>query len=138
MAKNGADILLMANTGTDATPIWTTVGSQRDATLSESVDGIDASSKDAAAARVDAGRYSATLSCDALYVPTDAAQNAIRTAFRSRLKMKVRMQDAGSQKMEASVLITSREVAFPDQEASTVSLEMTVDGAWTEVVAGGL
>ena len=138
MAKNGADILLMANTGTDAVPVWTAVGSQRDATLNESVDGIDASSKDAAAARVDAGRYSCTISCDALYIPNDAAQNAVRTAFRSRTKMKVRMHDAGTAKMEGTVLITSREVSFPDMEESTVSLEMTLDGAWTEVVAGGI
>ena len=138
MAKNGADILLLANTGTDAVPVWTVVGSQRDATLSESVEGIDASSKDAAAARVDAGRYSATITCDSLYVPTDVAQSAIRTAFRARTKLKVRMSDAATAKAEATVLITSREVSFPDQAESTISLEMTVDGVWTEIVTGGI
>ena len=138
MAKNGADILLFANTGTDAVPVWTVVGGQRDATLSENVEGIDASSKDSAAARTDAGRYSCTITCDALYVPGQAAQSKVRDNLRTRTKMKMRIQDAATDKMEGTVLITSREVTFPDQEESVVSLEFTLDGAWTELAVGGV
>lgn len=131
MALNGADVLLYGNTGSDAVPVWTVVGSQRDVSTSESTAAIDGSSKDSRAARVQAGRFSATLSLDALYVPTDAAYAALKTSFRNGVLIKCRIRESGVDKEEGKFLLTSFSRNFPDQEESTFSLEGALDGFWT-------
>lgn len=131
MALNGADVLIFANTGTDAVPVWTVVGSQRDVTISEDTAVIDGSSKDGRAARVQAGRYSSTLSLDAVYVPGDAAYAALKTAFRAGTLIKCRIKESGVDKEEGKFLITSLERNHPDQEESTLSLDLSLDGSFT-------
>lgn len=133
MAINGASILIYANTGTVPSPVWTVVGSQRDVNIAESVAAIEASSKDSANRRVDAGRYSSTITLDALYVPTDAAYAALRTAFRGRTKILVRKYESGSAVEVADCVITEFPQTFPDQDASVASLTLEVDGGWTAV-----
>lgn len=128
---NGADVLLQANTGTEAAPVWTNVGSQRDVSISESVAAIDASSKDSRAARVRGGRYSSSISLDALYVPTNAAYTTLRTAFRAGTLIRVRVTESGVGTEQASVLITDIERSYPDQGESTISIDLEVDGFWS-------
>lgn len=86
MAMNGTDILLLVNTGTPGSPVYEVVGSQRDVTFEETTDEIDVSSKDGRAKRVLPGRYSASISLDALYVPTGAAYQALKDAMRNGRK----------------------------------------------------
>ena len=86
MAINGVDILLFVNTGTPGSPVWEAATGQRGATFDETTDEIDASSKDARAKRVLAGRYGSTISMDA-----------------------------------------------PDNDVSTCSISLTIDGEWTPV-----
>ena len=83
MAMNGTDLLVLVNTGTPGTPVYEAVGCQRDATLDEATATIDVSCKESRAQRVLPGRYSGTVSLDALYVPTDAAYLALRDANRN-------------------------------------------------------
>lgn len=133
MALNGADVLLYANTGTPGVPVWTVVGSQRDVTISEDTAVIDGSSKDGRQARVQAGRYSSTLSLDAVYVPGDAAFAALKSNFRAGTLIKVRIRESGVDKEEGNMLITSLERNHPDQEESTVSIDMQLDGSYTSL-----
>jgi len=130
---NGADILLLANTGTDASPVWTAVGSQTGVTFEETNDEIDLSSKDSRAKRVSAGRYGATISLDALYVPSDTAYLALKAAMRAGDLIKVRREEEGTATEEADALITSMSEEGPDQDAATISIDLTIDGEWSEV-----
>jgi len=130
---NGADVLLLVNTGTLNSPTWTAVGSQRGVTFEETNEEIDVSSKDSRAGRVIAGRYGATLSLDALYVPNDAAYLALKTALRAGELIKIRREELGTATEEADALITSMSEEAPDQEGATISIEMTVDGEWDVV-----
>lgn len=130
MAMNGTDILLLANTGTDMAPVFEVVGSQRDVTFEETTDEIDVSSKDQREKRVLGGRYSSTISLDALYVPTDDAYEALKAAMRSGDLIKIVRQEEGTSVEGANALVTSISEAGPDQGEATISVSLTVDGAW--------
>lgn len=128
---NGTDVLLLVNTGTDQTPVWTVVGGQRDVEFSEKVDVIDVSSKDSASRKILPGRYSATVKLDSLYVPSDAAYDALQTAFRGRNKIKVQRQEGGTALEQADAIITELGLKAPDQGEAVISLTLEIDGDWT-------
>lgn len=122
MAMNGADIL-----------IWVEgdcVGSQRDVTLDETTEEIDVSSKDQREMRVLPGRYGATISLDALYVPTDTAYLALQSAMRAGTFVEVVVIEEGTVVESADAIVTSLSRNGPDQGEATVSCGLRVDGAW--------
>lgn len=133
MANNGTDLLLLANTGTPSVPVYEVVGSQRDATIEESTDTIDVSSKEGRSMRVLPGRYSSTISLDALYVPTDAAYLALQAANRDGTLILVARQFEGAVTEIATAKIDSMSESFPDQGEAVVSVSMTLDGDWAAV-----
>lgn len=135
MAINGSDILLLVNTGTPAVPVYEAVGSQRDVTFDESTESIDVSSKDSRARRVLPGRYSASLSLDALYVWSDAGYRALRDAMRDGEMILVARQDDGVTVETADAVITSLSESFPDQGEGEISISMDIDSFWTELVS---
>jgi TP901-1 family phage major tail protein len=130
---NGTDILILVNTGTDQSPTYTAVGSQRGATLDETNEEIDMSSKDSRAGRVIAGRYGSTISLDGLYVPSNAAYQALVTASRAGNLIKIRVSEEGTETEEADALITTMSKEAPDQDAAVISIELTIDGEWETV-----
>jgi len=130
---NGTDVLLLVNTGTTAVPVYEAVGSQRDVTFDEATEEIDVSSKDSRAKRVLPGRYSATLSLDALYVWTDDGYRALRDAMRDGELILVAREDDSTTIETADALITSLSESFPDQGEGAISISMTIDGFWTEL-----
>ena len=83
---NGADVLLLANTGTEAEPSYEVVGSQRNVSFSETTANIDSSSKDSRATGNEPGRYASSLSLEHLYVPTDEAYQALKDAMRDEIE----------------------------------------------------
>ena len=115
MAMNGTDVLLLANTGTPTVPVYTVVGCQRDATIEETSDTIDVSCKDSRAQRVLSGRFSGTISGDALYVPDDEAYQALKAANRSGALILVakEVQEVVVETVNAKV--DSLSESFPDQ-----------------------
>lgn len=122
---NGADVLVLID--------GVLVGSQRDVTFDESNEVIDLSSKNSRARRVEYGRYSATVSLELLYVPTDAGRIALATASRDGTKVTLRRQEEGSALEEATAVVASYSAAAPDQDAATVSVSFEIDGEWAEV-----
>jgi TP901-1 family phage major tail protein len=130
---NGTDLLILVNTGTQETPTYEAVGSQRDASIEEASDTIDVSSKDSRAQRVLAGRYSSSVSLDALYVPTDAAYQALKDANRGGDLILIAKQVAGVVEEIVTAKIDSMSEEFPDQGEATISIAFTVDGWWTVV-----
>lgn len=133
MGVNGTDLLLLANTGTPASPAYEVVGSQREATIEETTETIDVSSKTSRAQRVLPGRYAATISLDALYVPDDASYLALQTANRDGDLILVAKQFQGSVTETATAKVDSISEAYPDQGEATVSVALTLDGTWTAV-----
>ena len=133
MGMNGSDILVLANTGTTLVPVYEVVGSQRDVTFEETDAGIDVSSKDSRATRVLPGRYGSTVSLDALYIPSDAAYQALKAAIRNGVMIKVLRQESGVSLEEATARLDSVGEAAPDQAEATISVAFTIDGEWAEV-----
>lgn len=132
MANNGTDLLILVNTGTPSVPVYEAAGSQRNATIEETTATIDVSSKDSRAQRVLPGRYASTISLDALYVPTDAAYLALKSANRNGDLVLVARQFEGVVTEIVSAKIDSMSESFPDQDAATISISLTVDGEWQE------
>jgi len=132
MAMNGTDLLLLANTGTPTVPVYEVVGCQRDATIEETTDTIDVSCKDSRAMRVLPGRFSGTISLDALYVPTNDAYLALRQANRDGELILVARQEDGVVTETVNAKIDSISEAFPDQAEATISVSLTIDGFWAE------
>ena len=133
MGVNGTNLLLLANTGTAGSPAYEAVGSQRDATIEESDAGIDVSSKDQREQRVLPGRYSSTITLDHLYVPSDAAYQALQSALRDGNLILMAREEGGAVAETATVRVDSLSESHPDQAEAVVSASFTVDGAWTAV-----
>jgi TP901-1 family phage major tail protein len=127
---NGADFLLLVNTGTEADPVYEAVGSQRDASIDESNDSVDVSPKDSGTHRVIPGRYSSKISLDALYVPTDRAYLALRDACRDRVMILVARQVSELIIEYALAKVDTLSEEYPDQAEATISISLTVDDQW--------
>jgi len=130
---NGADVLILVNTGTPLIPNYEAVGSQRDCTIVENTANRDSSSKDSRAQRVDPGRYSSTITLEALYIPTDNGYEALLAAMRDGEKILIRVEQEGTEIEEADAVINTLTKNHPDQETSTFTADFTVDGFWTVV-----
>lgn len=130
MAMNGADFLVLVNTGTAEVPIYEVVGCQRDATIDETTAEIDASCKTSRNTRVLPGRYKATLTLDGLYVPDDEAYIALADAMRNGTLVTLVKQYDGNVTESADAVITSLSETHPDQDVSTISAAFTIDDAW--------
>jgi len=123
MAMNGTDILIYID--------GDLVGSQRDVTWEETSEEIDISSKDGRAMRVLPGRYGATISLDALYVPDDTAFLALQAANRNGTLVEVwRVEDSVVEE-SADAMVTSISHNGPDQGEATVSIGLRIDGEWS-------
>jgi TP901-1 family phage major tail protein len=137
----GVNVLLLANTGTEAVPVWTPVGGQRGATLTEEVDTIETTSKDSASLmkEFDYAFGSWNISCDGIYIPGEAAYTAIKTAMRTKKRIKVKItEDADGAGGAAAVgveegfaIVTSREMDMPYDDSVTYSIELQGTGALT-------
>lgn len=126
MAMNGSDILIGIDDGTGIE----IVGSQRGATFTETTEEIDVSSKDSRNRRVLPGRYGATVSGEALYVPDDAAYLMLQDAMRNGDTVIVIREEEDIYLESADAIITSLGTDAPDQAETVVSFDLTIDGAW--------
>ena len=130
----GSDILLLVNIGTDVSPNYQVVGSQRNVTFNETVTPIDLSSKDKREEKLDPrGRWACTVSLDTLYVPGQTEYAALQNAERSGQTIKIRRRELGSDVEEADAVVTGLSGAFPDVDAATVSAELRVNGPWSAI-----
>jgi hypothetical protein len=127
---NGADVLVQIRTSTGP-DVFSDVGSQRNATFEETTDAIDKSSKLSRNAGHMPGRYRTRVTCDALFVTSDTAFAALKTAMRTGVVVRVQRKKSGSAVEYADAVVTRLSETFPDQEAATVAAEFVVDGAWS-------
>lgn len=127
---NGTAVLILVET---SPAVFTIVGSQKDATISETNDYLDMSSKVSRAQVGQAGRYSSRVQCEHLLVPGATELSVLRDAVRNGTNIKVRRSESGTQVEEATCVPTERSVAFPDQAPATVSLTFVTSGGWALV-----
>jgi TP901-1 family phage major tail protein len=143
MAKvRGVDILVMIDMDqTIATPTgvpdWEAVGGQQNATFSDEVEAVDTTTKDNndGGYDYDYGLYGWTVSCDGLYVKNNAAYTALKTAMRTRKKVKIRIQEEGQPVEEGTALVISRELEAGYEENATYSVEFQGTGIPTTPVS---
>jgi len=129
----GVDILIQVEDS--ALPgTYITIGGQRGATLSESNETLDVTTKDSGGAyEYDYGLYGWTISCDGLYVPDDVGYTALKTAFRGKTKVKVQIQEEGTATEEGEALVISKELDGPYDAEVTYTLELQGTGKLTPV-----
>jgi TP901-1 family phage major tail protein len=133
----GVDILLYVNTGTDAVPVWTVAGGQRNATLTETSETIDITSKDSGGNyEYDYGLNGWTISGDGVYVQDETAYEKLKSAQRGKQKIKVRVKEnggSGTNTEEGFAIITSRELDAPYDAEVTYSVELQGTGALSSI-----
>jgi hypothetical protein len=122
---NGADVLVYVGA--------TLVGSQRDVTFDEATEVIDSSSKKSRNRRVLPGRYSSTVSLDALYISDDAGYLLLKEAMRDGTMVTLVRKEEGANLEQASCVVASLSEAAPDQDVCVVSASFEVDGPWAEL-----
>ena len=109
------------------------VGTIELCTLSRTSDVIDTSNKESGAdQRVIAGRKSSTISIDSLYLPTVEAFNILEDKYEARESIVVKRVVEGNERQQARAFITDFSEGHPDNDVSTVSLELTIDGGWVD------
>ena len=137
MAKvRGVDVVIMVNTGDEITPNWVAVGGQRNATLTETAETLDVTTKDSTAGTYDYeyGQYGWTISCEGVYISDDTAYTHLKTAMRNREKVMVRIQEESLPKEEGEALVISSELEAPYEEMAAYSLELQGTGALSAAV----
>jgi len=127
----GVDVLVTIKQGTEDVII----GGQKDATLSISADTLETTTKDTGDWRTYlSGLKQWSLTCDGLYVESDAAQTALWNAFQSAEEVTVTLsKPTSSSSFTASgqAVITSIEYGAAMEDALTFNVEFQGTGALT-------
>jgi len=138
----GVDILIMIDKDSLAsTPTgvaeWVAAGGQRNATISETSEALDVTTKDGGAGsyQYEYGLYGWSISADGIYAPSEEAFSLLKQAMRQRKKVKVRISEAGTAKEEGEALITSLDTEAPYDDSATYSMEFQGTGFLTAVTA---
>jgi predicted secreted protein len=127
---NGSDVLVQINQGTDVSPIWITVASQKGVVITESVATIDTSSKEKSEETHLPGRYSATLTLDTLYVEGAASFRELQYRLRNGVQVRLRTSTLGVNDEVALATVTGITKTAADQQAVTANASFKLSGPW--------
>lgn len=124
----GVDILLLVEDET--TPgTFIAVGGQRSASLSESADTIDITSKSSGGSyEYDYGLDGWSISFDGVYIPNESGYNLLKAAMREKKTIKVRITEGDGTLEEGTALVTSRDLEAPYDGEATYSGELQGTG----------
>lgn len=131
---NGSTVLLQFRTGTGP-DVYTTVAGQTGLSVSRERTMIATSAKEDGDATFAGGRRSSTVSLEGLVLASDVSRAAIIAAFETSAGTgRIRRGAIGAEAAkQADVLVSSLEEDFPDDDASTWTVELQVTGAWTAI-----
>lgn len=126
---NGFDVTILVQepAGSGA---FVAVACQRGATFPEKTNAINISSKERREGVFLPGRYEATVTLEALYVPNHSGYLKMRAAMRAGEMITIKRKELGSDLESASAVITSLSPSFPDQDASVISADFQISGPW--------
>lgn len=134
--STGVDALLKVNTGTDASPVWTAVGAQRNATLKVNNKPVDITSKDGNGWEANiSGLSSWGVDCDGLYIDGDAAQQLLETAILTQAYITIELLMPSGKMYAGEGAITSWEVDAPHDKELGYKLSIQGNGALTATPA---
>lgn len=123
----GVDILIEIEA--DGGGSFITVGGQRGASLSESSETIDTTTKDSGGAfEYDYGFYGWEISCDGLYIKNDEGYELLGTAMQQKKKVRVQVKEEGSATKVGEALVTSKELDGPYDAEVTYSVTLQGSG----------
>lgn len=129
----GNDTVLHINTGTAAAPVFQAIGFQRGLSHEDTREIIDASHKNSDHSESVYGRRSGTMSLEALEPNPDigaiATHDALRDAMESKntiLVQRITTTPDGERIEQAEALIGTMSSESPDNDVSTVSVELTL------------
>jgi len=126
----GVSIKISVNTGTEASPVWTEVGGQRNATLNRSKAEINASDKTTQGwERTIGGLKKWSIDADGLYIYDDAGYAALENAFLTDQRVQVAMAMPDGKKRYGLAEITDFPIEAPYDDAATYSITLSGAGA---------
>ena len=130
--------MLLVNVGTEAAPDWQLVGEQRSLSYEREREMIDASHKGSDHTKSLYGRQSSTMTLDALYPDPDvgaiATQSILEDAHDNAEEIVVRYR-AKNHAFETTALVGTIGAEFEDNDVSTLSVELTLQGPFQPVAA---
>lgn len=132
---SGVDFIVQVNTGTPVSPVWTTVGGQRNATLNRSMDEEDRTTKDSSGWHE--GEPSIrhwSIDFDALLLESDAGYAELEDAYNNKEKVHVRVRTPAGNTYTGYAILTDLTMEGPMEEA-TISGTLTGSGALTKAAA---
>lgn len=132
MALNGTQVLLMVfdATANEGAGEYVSVAEQTGLSMEESVNLIEASSKESDHTKWLYGKSDGTLSLEALYVPNDRGLALLKQAKKERKPILVRRDEAGQPIEQVEALIETISTEFPDNDNATVSVDLQLNGNW--------
>lgn len=129
-ATSGASFLVKINTGTDASPVWTTVAGQRDATLKMGIDEIDVTSKDSAGWHEGLPSIrNWSVDFDALLIEADAGQVAVEAMYLNKTQVKLEILTAAAVTYIGKATLTDLSYGMPNEGEATFAGTFTGTGA---------
>lgn len=121
----GVDILIEVEQG----GTYVTVGGQRSATLNETVETIDMTSKDSGGVfEYDYGLYGWTVSADGVYVKNDEGYELLKNAMRNKEKVRLQIKEEGTATETGEALVISRDLEGPYDGEVTYAVEFQGTG----------
>lgn len=134
MAINGSSVLLLINVaGSDEPALFVPIGSQLGMQKQTNRELISAAHKNSPYTRSLYGRHSSNVTIDALFVPDEESQNHLEEAQRQERDVLVRVQREDGAVEQAWALIVSIGEGHPDNDRSTLAVELQIENDW-EVV----
>lgn len=135
----GVDVLLYVNTGDEATPQYTVLGGQGDATLTREAEEIDVSAKTDPGGYGDSlvGRKRWSLECGGFIVAGDTALDKLEELYDQRGKVDVELRYPDGKTYKGSAYITEFSLDFPQDDGAQYSLTLSGASALTITTDGG-
>lgn len=119
-ATSGVSFLVKINTGTDASPVWTTIAGQRDATLNMSIDEIDITSKDSSGWHEGLPSIrNWSVDFDALLIEADAGQVAVEAMYLNKTQVKVEVLTVAGTTYIGKATLTDLKYGMPNDAEVT-------------------
>jgi predicted secreted protein len=132
----GESCTLYVNTGSISVPVYTALGSEESLTLNRTGDNIDLSDKSSNWDLATGGKKSWEISANGIWVETDAAWNALETAFETDAReILVKVKTLSSNMYTGNAVIGSLNITSAKHDVVRVDISLKGDGALTEATA---
>lgn len=125
----GNDVYLKVNTGTEASPVWTKVGGQKDATFDRGAGTIDTTDKDSEGWEENLpGLRNWSISFDAFIIEDDAGFLEIEDSFENRVQKQFQIITPGHT-YQGKATVESLSMSGPLGDAGVVSFGLKGTGS---------